>query len=200
MVKKATAKVAPVAVPELLKLDLGCGQNVAPGFEGVDIVAGEKVKYAVNLLKFPWPWADASVGEVHSSHFVEHIPGGPPVEWGGTGIRHHFFDELYRVLVPDGKATIIVPSATSVRAIQDFTHAWPPLAAESFLYWNAGWRKQNGLDHYPVKCDFDFTYGHSVHPSWVQRNEETRTFAVSWYWNAAMDLHVTMTRRPASPA
>ena len=47
-----------------LKLDLACGQNPKEGFEGVDLY-GDKAAHKVDLLKFPWPWADASVDELH---------------------------------------------------------------------------------------------------------------------------------------
>jgi hypothetical protein len=56
-----------------LKLDLGCGQNPKEGFEGVDLY-GEKAKHKVDLFKFPWPFADNSVEEIHASHLLEHVP------------------------------------------------------------------------------------------------------------------------------
>jgi predicted SAM-dependent methyltransferase len=56
-----------------LKLDLGCGQNPKEGFEGVD-VRGGKAKHEVDLFKFPWPFENDSVEEIHASHFLEHVP------------------------------------------------------------------------------------------------------------------------------
>jgi SAM-dependent methyltransferase len=148
-------------------------------------------------MKFPWPWADNSVDELHCSHFLEHVPGGHPVEYGGTGIRHRFVDEMYRVLKPGGTATIIVPYNRSPRAAQDPFHAWPPLEPESFMYFNKQWRVNNGLDHYPIKSDFDFTYGYGMYPGWAARSEESRNFALAHYWNVAADLHVVLTKREA---
>jgi hypothetical protein len=63
--------LAPNTPP--LRLDLGCGNNPREGFEGVDKFA-PNAKHKVDLFKFPWPWADNSVDELHASHFLEHIP------------------------------------------------------------------------------------------------------------------------------
>jgi len=128
-----------------LKLDLGCGTKVAEGFCGVDVALLPDVE-RVDLLDFPWPWADGSVDEVRCSHFFEHVP---------AKLRPTFMDELYRVLVLDGTATIIVPYWQSPGAVQDFTHEWPPVCAQSFLYFNRDARRLMGLEHYPVTCHFD---------------------------------------------
>jgi hypothetical protein len=187
--KKSAAKLAPVPEPpKLLKLDLGCGLNVREGFEGVDFVAGPGVKHVVDLLKFPWPFEDASVEEASCAHFFEHVPGK---------LRPKFMDELYRILVPEGKATIVCPYHSSVRAIQDYTHEWPPIAAETFLYFNKGWREQNKLTHgfYDMKCDFDFSYGYVINGSWAVRQDEARQFGINYYNNTVDDISVTLVKR-----
>src|SRR3970040_2308188 len=106
-----------------LKLDLACGQNVREGFEGVDLHA-PSAKHRVDLLKFPWPWADASVDEIHCSHFIEHIPLrdveerdllAPHHPYLGKDLLFAFFDEAYRVLRPDSHMTVICPSVPSQR-------------------------------------------------------------------------------------
>jgi hypothetical protein len=187
--KRTNAKLEPAPEPpKLMKLDLGAGLNCREGFEGVDFVAAPGIKHVVDLLKFPWPFGDASVEEVHSSHFYEHIPGK---------LRPKFMEELYRILVPEGKATIVCPYHSSVRAIQDFTHEWPPVAAESFLYFNKGWREQNRLTHgyYDMKCDFDFSYGYVINGTWAVRQDEARQFGIQHYNNTVDDISVTLVRR-----
>lgn len=171
-----------------LKLDLGCGQSKRDGFTGVDKFKAPGVDVVYDLLKMPWPWADNSVAEAHCSHFFEHLPALQ---------RPAFMDELYRVLVVGGSATIVVPYYNSMRAIQDYSHQWPPVAESSFLYFNKGWREANRLTHgvYDLKSDFDFTYGYVFNPQWASRAEETRTFAVAHYTNAVMDLQVNLTKR-----
>jgi predicted SAM-dependent methyltransferase len=107
---------------ELFKLDLGAGENKREGFLGVDLYVPTDLK--VDLVKFPWPWKDATVQEVFCSHFLEHVPGPTRIPW---------FDELWRILVPSGKATIITPYWASMRAIQEPTHQWPPISESSYL-------------------------------------------------------------------
>lgn len=191
MVKKAktAAKTATKAGPT--RIDLACGDNKREGFYGVDRVKTASTDAVVDLLTFPWPWACASVDEFHSSHFFEHVP---------KDLRFRFFDELFRCLRVGGTAHIIVPYYASMRAIQDPTHEWPPIAETSFLYANKQWRDDNKLSHYPVSCDFDYTIGYAVNGVWTSRSEESRAFAFRHYINTIDDLVVTMTKRAASPA
>jgi hypothetical protein len=106
-----------------------------------------------------------------------------------------FMEELWRVMAVDAKATIITPYWSSMRAVQDPTHAWPPVCEASYLYFNKKWREDNKLSHYPITCDFDFGYGYNLHPGLHQKNGEYRDFAVANYINSVMDLQVVLTRR-----
>jgi SAM-dependent methyltransferase len=171
---------------KLLKLDLGCGQSKRDGFLGVDIAKVDGVDFVVDLFKFPWPWKDASVEEIFTSHFFEHVP---------QSIRPKFMDECYRILIPAGKMTVVVPYYSSMRAVQDYHHQWPPISETSFLYFNKNWLKANKLDHYPTHCDFDFTYGYAVGPYWAARAQEARDFAVQYHINSVADLQVLLTKR-----
>lgn len=169
---KASAIVAEPGVVvantrPLLRLDLGAGENVREGFEGVDFFA-PNAKHKVNLTAFPWPWADNSVEELHSSHFLEHLPmvyvrPGPsgetvyencPTDPAARDLLCRFMDEAYRVLIPGGKFTVIVPSGRSDRSWQDPTHrrAFFPT---SLSYFSKRWREANRLGHYLCSCDFE---------------------------------------------
>jgi hypothetical protein len=128
-----------------MKLDLGCGTHRREGHVGVDIVSLPEVEYVVDLLDFPWPWAAETIEGVWCAHFFEHVPGPQRGQW---------MDELYRILVPGAIATIIVPEWNTRGAVQDFTHQWPPVCEESFLYFNAESRRLMGIEHYPVMCNF----------------------------------------------
>lgn len=173
----------PRPAPKLRRLDLACGQRKQPGFEGVDIAPLEGVDVVHDLNRLPWPVENASVEEVHCSHFVEHVDS-----------LITFMEELARILVTGAKATLIMPYYTSMRAWQDPTHK-RALSEASFLYFNKGWRTQNGLDHYPIACDFDFSYAYAFQPEWAMRAQEARDFALKHYWNVASDLHVYLTKR-----
>jgi hypothetical protein len=204
----AHPKTVPAGTAEKpLKLSLACGDRVPEGFAGVDIVKTDSVTYVQDLLVFPWTqFADNSVDEIECTCFVEHIPH--------SGSSHddpffHFFDELYRILKPAefapnnpntpirGFANISCPYYSSSRAWWDPTHH-RAISEQSFLYLNKQWRIDNKLDHYPVSCDFDFSYGYVMSPEWQTRSQEAQSFAVRNYINAVTDIQVMLVKRPAA--
>jgi len=113
--------------PALLKLNLGCGRDIRKDgwtnvdsrkFDGVDQVVDLAAhrNYQGDSMGFaPWPWADDSVEEIHMSHVLEHFTADE---------RVHIANEMYRVLMPGGKATIITPHWASHRAYGDPTHCF----------------------------------------------------------------------------
>jgi hypothetical protein len=169
-----------------VKLDLGCGANKREGFTGVDVSAECGADIVHDLKVTPWPFETASVDEINCSHFFEHLTGPE---------RITFMDEMHRVMKPGTKATFITPDCDSHRAIQDPTHAWPPVCPESYLYFNKQWRDQNKLSHYKINCDFDFGYGYSLDPDVAVRTAEFQQFALKHYRNHSADLVVTLTKR-----
>lgn len=201
--KKSSPTSKTAASGEPLKLSLACGDRVPEGFKGVDIAKTNSATYVQDLLKFPWKqFADNSVDEIECSHFVEHIPHGN----GYNDPFFEFFDEIYRILKPaefdpanpniatKGFAVISGPYYSSMRAWQDPTHN-RALSEASFLYLNKQWRKDNLLDHYPVECDFDFSYGYILTPEWQNRSQESQAFAMKHYINVISDIQVQLVKR-----
>ena len=185
--------VSETAVPKApIRVDLGCGPNKKPGHQGLDQYRFEGVDHVLSLGTERWPFADGSVEEAHSSHFVEHLT---PAE------RCHFCNELCRVLVPGGKAEIVVPHWGSVRAYGDPTHQWPPISEMWFYYLDRTWRAANAphtdKERWPLgyDCDFVATWGYSLHPSIQTRNQAFQEFALNHYREAAQDIHATLTKR-----
>lgn len=171
-----------------LRLDLASGQRPREGFIGVDKYAPNAQK--VDLMQFPWPWADNSVEEIHCSHFIEHIPMGDVTYADGVTVKNYFFaffDEVYRILKKDGVATIIWPYLKSTRAFQDPTHT-RFIPAEAFGYLNKGWRVTNGLDHYPVNCDFSCVTSFSHAAELAARHDEVRARLFREAWDAIYDM------------
>lgn len=174
-----------------MKLDLGCGPNPREGFTGVDSIAFDGVSVVADLT-LPWPWQDGEVDEVHCSHFVEHLTSAQ---------RVHFANELYRVLKPGGRATVIVPHWASCRAYGDPTHQWPPVSEFWFYYLSQSWRDTQAphtdRKHWAggYACDFDATWGYSIHPEVQLRNSEYQQHAVNFFKEAVQDLHATLTRK-----
>lgn len=168
-----------------MRLDLGAGKNKKEGFIGVDVRPFEGVDVVADLTK-QWPWQDETVDEVHASHVVEHFTASE---------RIHFVNELHRVLRKGGKAQIITPHWASARAYGDLTHQWPPVSEFWYYYLKAEWRAANAPHNDTYSCDFDATWGYSLHSSLLTRNQEFQQFAMNFYKEAAQDLHATLTKR-----
>jgi SAM-dependent methyltransferase len=173
-------------VPELLKLDLGCGKNKRPGFTGVDKIGFEGVDKVYDLTcPGSWPWDSDSVDEVHCSHFLEHLHADE---------RIRFFNELYRVLKSGAKAQIITPHWRSGRAYGDLTHQWPPVVEFFWYYLDKNWRESNA-PHLELKCDFICTWGYSLAYPWNLKSQEAQGFALQHYTEVAQDMICTATKR-----
>lgn len=174
-----------------LRLDVGCGKNKKQGFTGVDQYAMDGVDL-VHDMRQAWPWEDNSVEEVHCSHFLEHLTGKE---------RVHFMNELYRVLKPGAKCTLVTPHWASNRAYGDFTHAWPPVAEMFFYYLSKDWRKEQAphtdfaFNPDGYSCDFEATWGYSLHGQLMTRNPEYQQFALQFYKEAAQDIIATLTKK-----
>lgn len=168
-----------------VKLDLGCGPNPREGFTGVDALPFDGRVAIVHDLRKPWPWADASVDEVSSSHFLEHLTGTE---------RVHFFNELYRVLKPGAKALIVTPHWANACAYGDPTHQWPPLSEWAAFYLDKQWRAVNA-PHVGYTCDFEYVVGFSFDERVASWNDERRLAALSHSVNGPRDMHMNLTKR-----
>jgi SAM-dependent methyltransferase len=138
------------------------------------------------LLHAPFPFEDNSVSEAHTSHFVEHLTGPE---------RIHFVNELYRVLVPGGKCTMITPHWASCRAYGDLTHQWPPVSEFWFYYLSKEWRKANAPHNDAYTCDFDCTWGYIPHPEVAPRNQEYQMYAFNFLKEAIQDIQATLVKK-----
>lgn len=89
------------------KLNLGSGEFPKQGFVNVDSEAHVRPDTVHNLDTFPYPFPDNEFELVEADHVLEHL-------------NHPFatMKEIYRVLVPGGRATIRVPHFS-----RGFTHA-----------------------------------------------------------------------------
>lgn len=177
-------KSKPIKQVVPLKLDLGCGKNPREGFTGVDLRDfGQPIK--ADLTK-PWPWKDDSVEEAHCSHTIEHFDAER---------RIYFVNELYRVLKPGGKCQMIAPHWSSCRAYGDLTHQWPPISEFWFYYLSKEWRAREAPHNDFYTCDFEVTWGYSLHPQIAPRNQEYQSHALTFWKEAAQDVVATLTKR-----
>lgn len=132
-----------------IKLDIGCGGNKQPGgYVGIDVRPLDGVDIVHDLQKFPWPIPNESVSFAMCSHLIEHFPKGgadPKLvnlvqllldkklisksesdEYLGEvttdSVMLRFFDEVWRIMKPDGQLVIACPYGGSRGFYQDPTH------------------------------------------------------------------------------
>lgn len=181
-----------IAKPTGRRIDLACGQNCKPGFEGLDLYA-PNCSIRWDLRKHPWPIEDGSCSELHCSHFIEHLPACEVEEGPHAGKDHlfAFFDECYRILEDGASMLVVVPNARSNRAFQDPTHR-RFIVAETFAYLWGEWRDANGLSHYNVDCNFAGRINHTVIEELTALNPETARRRMETQWNQIPDWHVTL--------
>lgn len=177
----------------MISLELACGANKTPGYHGVDIAPLPGVDSVVDLLSFPWPFADASADRVLCSHFFEHVP---------ARLRPAFMNEVWRVLGPGGTAEFRTPLGLW-RQCQDPTHEWPPIVPGSFSYFDMEWLDANGLGHYRdllgLRCDFavDLAGMAMAEPFRAAAGPEAVWALAKYTQNAAEDMRVVLTKRVA---
>lgn len=173
------------------KLSIACGQNKPPGFKGIDLAGNADIVW--DLFNFPWPIKTSSVQEVECSHFVEHIPHGTDYT---TDLWWLFFDEMHRIMKKGATASIVHPYSRNDRAFWDPTHR-RFIHETSWYYLDKDWRKANGLDHYPVSCDFEVVVinGMGIADDIATRNDQQQAYARSHYFNVIADLQVILKAR-----
>lgn len=204
MAKKNAKKKEEPTAKTPIKLDIACGENKREGFLGVDIAPIPQVDIVHNLSNYPWPFEDNSVSEAHCSHYIEHIPmafWNPGNEYTIVMQDHQsvdalckFWNELYRILTPGGKATIIAPYYSHQRCWQDPTHR-RPICDAALYYLSQDWLKMNKLAHYNLTCNFEAVWGYGFEQDLLTRNDEYRQHAVRHFVNAVQDIHITLTKK-----
>ncbi len=84
-----------------LRLHLGCGSQIKPGWVNIDLFS-DQADLTLDLRE-RLPFADASVSMVYSEHSFEHLEYPDEVQ--------HILRESYRVLKPGGVFSVGVPDA-----------------------------------------------------------------------------------------
>lgn len=100
----------------MLKLNLGCGNDIKSGYVNVDKYGTPDLKH--DLEVFPWPWDEGSVSEVVMTHVLEHL--GQQTETYLSVIK-----ELYRVCADRAIVKITVPHPKHNTFLDDPTHVRP---------------------------------------------------------------------------
>ncbi|HZP79372.1 MAG TPA: methyltransferase domain-containing protein [Pseudolabrys sp.] len=86
-----------------LKLQLGCGTNILPGWINTDIEPSPTTDYLDFSKPFPFP--NNTISAVFCEHTIEHLPKA-------TGL--YLISEAFRVLKPGGQFRIVTPSLEKI--------------------------------------------------------------------------------------
>ncbi|MBM3824577.1 MAG: hypothetical protein FJ404_17105 [Verrucomicrobia bacterium] len=157
---------------EVLKLNLGCGQNRVPGFVNVDKFGTPDVR--CDLEVFPWPWESNSVSQVVLNHVLEHLGESSTTYIG-------IFKELYRVCVHEAEVQIHVPHPRHDDFLNDPTHVRAVTPEGMALFsqsLNRDWAR-NGNANSPLGLyhgvDFELTQVHyGLDPVWMDKLQSGR--------------------------
>lgn len=104
--------IADITNMSKVVVELGCGNRKSvPQAIGVDLLDYDCVDIVGDVFDVLRHFPDASIDEVYSCHFVEHIADLP-------ALMH----ELSRVQRPGGKLEIVVPHFSSPYFYSDYTH------------------------------------------------------------------------------
>lgn len=130
--------------------------------------------------------ADASVDSAEVMHLMPFLT---PVE------RINFVNELHRVMKKGAKCQLVSPHWSSSRAYADLRFQWPPVVEGWYYNLNTDFRKQDPGGDKRYTCNFDVTWGYSLHPHLNTRNQEYQQHAVTFWKEAAQDLAATIIKK-----
>lgn len=130
-----------LANKEGILLDLGCGGRKQAGhWVGMDKRPLPNVDIVHDLEVFPYPIENNKVLTCVASHVLEHIK-----PWFTLDV----FNEVWRIMKPEGQFIIGLPYGLSKGFIQDPTHC-NPFSEVTFLYFDPypadfGWNEEKGI-------------------------------------------------------
>jgi len=92
-----------------LRLNVGCGPNVVPGWINIDMVRGPSV--VLWDIRKKLSFDDNSAEIIFAEHVFEHLDANGGAEAYLSSDAEFFLSECYRCLMPGGVLRIVVPDA-----------------------------------------------------------------------------------------
>lgn len=119
------------------KLNLGCGKHPKKGFINADLRNYPLVDLKFDLNKTPYPLESNKYELVTMDYVLEHLDDIPKI-----------IEEVFRILKPNGKFTIISPHYASFSRYIDPTHK------HGFSYFYFNYFNNEHYRGYQFKCNF----------------------------------------------
>ncbi len=94
-----------------LRLNVGCGVDIKPGYVNADRVALRGVDVVCDFTHRPFPFRENSFDEIYMSHILEHLPDTIKT-----------MEEVHRIAKPGSTVVVKVPHYKSSNAFKDPTH------------------------------------------------------------------------------
>jgi ubiquinone/menaquinone biosynthesis C-methylase UbiE len=124
------------------KLNIGCGNNILPGWVNLDISALPGVGIVHNIEELPLPFPDEYFDEVLCQDILEHVEYIPVLR------------DIFRIMKKDGILSVRVPHFTSKHNFIDPTHK-KMFSINTFDFFVKNSFQQYGRGYY---FDFNFTF------------------------------------------
>jgi hypothetical protein len=182
----------------MLRLNLGCGQNLMEGYVNVDKYGSFSPDVVWDLEVTPWPFETGSVEEIHLRHVLEHLGAQ-------TEVFLSIMKELYRVCAPNATVLVAIPHPRSDSFSGDPTHVRPINENIMSLFSkkkNREW-KELGMPNTPLATylDIDFeieSLNFSLMPHWNAKygngelSPEEIEFAMNTYFNVIDEITMNL--------
>ncbi len=125
---------------ELKKLNIGCGNNILPGWVNLDVSALPGVDVVCDIEKLPLPFADEQFDEILCQDVLEHVEYIPILR------------DILRIMKKGASLNIRVPHFTSKFNAMDPTHK-KTFSINTFDFFVKGSSEQDSRGYY-----FDFAF------------------------------------------
>lgn len=103
-------------IKQLLRLDVGCGENKEKGWVGLDRRSLPGIEFVQEVEETPWNIPDNSCALIRMVHLWEHLRPWKTLE---------VMDEMWRIMAPEGQLQLTLPYGWSHGFVQDPTHCNP---------------------------------------------------------------------------